>query len=65
MWHTLGDMHSKYVSFEVRRCVNSTENGNWCHPDEEIDEYLKNASIEFWTVQTKVDMKKIDEAPLF
>ena len=65
LWNTLGDMHTKYMSFEIRRCLNSTENNNWCRSDYEIDEYLKTASVEFWTLQTRVDMNKYDEAPLY
>ena len=63
--NTLGDSFTKYVSFEIRRCVNTTENNNWCHEDEEIDEYLAKTSIEIWTIQTKVDMSKYDEPPLY
>lgn len=54
--NTLGSMISKYLSFEVRRCVNTTENGNWCHSPQEIDDYLSKSSVEFWTIQTHVDM---------
>ena len=65
MQGTLGDMYVRYMSFEVKRCVNTTENGNWCHPDWEIDEFLEKSSIEIWTIQTKVDMSKYDEPPLY
>ena len=65
MNNTLGDVHTKYMSFEVRRCVNTTENGRWCKGDEEIDEYLSKASIEFWSLQKRVDMQKYHEAPLY
>lgn len=58
-------MITKYMSFEVRRCVNSAENNFSCHSDEEIDEYLKKTSVELWTIQRKVDFSKYDEEPLY
>lgn len=63
--NTLGNSYTKYLTFEIRRCVNSTENNNWCHPDEKIDAYLSTGSIELWTIQTKVDFNKYSEAPLY
>ena len=61
----LGDSVTQYLTFEIRRCVNSTENNNWCHEEEEIDLYLSKASIELWTIEKRVDMSKYDEAPLY
>lgn len=47
--NTLGASIAKYMTFEIKRCVNTTENNNWCHHDWEIDEYLTKAIIELWT----------------
>lgn len=56
---------TKFMSFEVQRCVNTTENNGQCRPDSEIDEYLNKASIEIWTIESKVDMNKYKEVPLY
>lgn len=61
----LGDTITKYLTFEIRRCVNTTENNNWCHEDEEIDVYLRKASIELWTIEKRVDMSKYFQMPLY
>ena len=61
----LGDSVTQYLTFEITRCVNSTENNNQCHEDEEIDEYLNKASIELWTIEKRVDMSKYDKAPIY
>lgn len=54
-----------YLTFEVNRCTNTSENKNWCHPDYEIDEYLAKASIETWTIEKRVDMNKYYEEPSY
>lgn len=58
-------MVTKYITFEVRRCVNTTENNNWCHPDYEIDEYLTSAAIEVWTIEKNVDMSNYYSEPSY
>ena len=60
-----GDHFTKYLTFEVKRCENTPENNNWCHEEAEIDEFLEKASIEIWTVETKVDMSLYDKAPVY
>jgi len=45
-----GAMQSKSTTFSVEKCKNTTENNNFCHPQELIDEYVKDMTVDFWTI---------------
>ena len=64
--NTHGDMFNKHFSFRVERCVNSTANGNNCHSDEMIDQYISDASINGWVLQNNLVMRdKMHHNPIY
>lgn len=58
-------MITKHFTFKVDRCVNTTENGNYCHPAEEIDRYIKDATMRAWMVQNNAEMYQLAKDPYF
>ena len=59
-------MLMKSLSFEVTRCDNSDRVGKTaCKGDGEINKYMRDFQVDFWTYMEKIDFSKYDEKPVF
>ena len=58
------DMFNKHVSFSIERCKNGP-NYNQCYPDDEIDEFLKDVTVDGWSLQDNLDFMSFGKSPTF
>ena len=50
------EMKNKGVAFTVHKCVNSTANENHCHSPEEIEKYIEDVTLDYWSIENKMDL---------
>jgi len=43
--------------------VNTTDNLNFCKSPEAIDEYIKDISVDYWTVENRMDLTEFNSEP--
>ena len=65
LYGQFGDMETKHFSFKVNKCQNTTENGNHCHPSNEIDQYVHDASMRVWVIQRNAEMGQLSTNPYY
>ena len=61
----IGPDVERHVGYWIRYCLNSTENGNWCKPRNEIDLWLKEHNHAFIYEETRVNKDLWADSPLF
>lgn len=54
-----GSLNSRFFWFTIEECNNSTSVVP-CASKDEIDEYIKNHQLEFWTIKSFVDYSHVD-----
>ena len=65
-----GGMISQRISYQVRKCNKTIDNilGDHhevdCREDPDIEEYIKDLSIEQWLIHDKIDFEKYFEKPI-
>lgn len=46
-------MINDHITFSVEKCSNSSKKD--CHTDEDIDEFIRDATIDAWAIQNDLD----------
>ena len=44
-------MKSKSLSFSIEKCQNSTNNNNMCASPQDIDNYIKDITVDYWSLE--------------
>jgi len=52
-------MIAKSIIFSVSKCIDN------CASDSEIKEFLKDVTVDFWTIQQKMDVSNYDGNPSY
>ena len=55
-----GNKINAYAGIYLKKCVNSTENNNFCKPIEEIDEKINGGVISMYSTNYLLDLKDFD-----
>ena len=53
------------MEFEIRKCNPEKNPKDFCHKEEEIENWLSHSSIETWYIQKQVDMNKYHQEPTY
>lgn len=51
-------MTPRAISFRISRCKNTTDDPTRCLPDSEIDKFISDLNIQFWSLESAIDMNK-------
>ena len=51
--------------FQIDRCKNTTEQPDLCGTDDEIDDYVRDMSVEGWAQYQVLDFTSFGEQPTF
>jgi len=54
-------MRSSEVVFWVKRCSNQT----YCEPTEKIDAFIRDLTVDFWTLENTVDLSVYGQEPVY
>jgi len=57
-------MRSKALTFSVEKCQNSTKNNNNCASPEEINRYIKDISVDYWSIEWFMDFSLFRGIPI-
>ena len=57
-------MKAKSIAFQVERCQNTTANQNRCATPQEIDNYIKDITVDYWSIGNKMDMTEFGGLPI-
>lgn len=52
LYNKLGDMYAKSFVFSIEKCVGTTPNGEECYGDTEIEKFISDLSIDFWSIES-------------
>ena len=59
------DESNQHVTFSIERCRNSSLNLNSCYPDQKIDNFLRDVSVEGWSIHNHLDFTGFNKEPQF
>ena len=60
------DEFSQHVVFQIEKCQNNSINlNNRCHPDEKIEGFLKDITVEGWSIKNNLDFSIFGRQPIF
>ena len=53
-----GAMLAKSITFSVEKCQNSTKSNIKCATPESIEEYIKDLTVDYWSIENTIDLAK-------
>ena len=53
-----GAMVAKSLTFSVEKCQNSTKSNIKCATPEKIEEYIKDITVDYWSIENMIDLSK-------
>lgn len=65
LFNELGADVTSYVQFQIEKCIGKTKSGDTCHTEPEINEFLKDVSIEGWTIEERLNLEEGVHEPTF